>query len=39
MIFVNKRAVDVTSIVIDNVNMDDYPDFSDAYASRGLHND
>ncbi len=33
MIFVNKRAVDIQSIVVDNVNMNDYPDFSDAYAS------
>jgi len=32
MIMVNDKLVDRSSIIVDNVDMKDYPDFVDAYA-------
>jgi hypothetical protein len=38
-VIVNGKPVDINSIEIDDVNMDDYPDFSDAYVIRATFED
>jgi len=39
MIMIDGKEVDVGTLVVDNVIIDDYPDFSDAFFCEGMYTD